>query len=512
MTKQFSRRRLLKTGAVGAAALAFGRTAPSAAYAVKPKPKPKPVSKAGQRKIIEIGIDQPDIDYLTANMGKVQAQSFDGVSFTLSRTPGITYVEGVQIFAKPGAAPATQYGMDPAHYKFDQLRALEWGNLTDNFIWTFTYAEAAGGTDWFDEDMWQGAKTKTRLLAEALNVSGAVGLAFDVEDYGAQTWHYNESMFPGRTYEEVCAKVRQRGEQFMTELQRGKSDVIVLAFELGFAMRYHIEQAGVRPESAPYATFPAFISGMLAALKALATIVDGSESADYYIDETAQFFGMQEYSDAAWYLLDPDVRARHGEIKRGSAVYVDAVLGQCRPGSWGASKFPYYDELTRADTDRWFEHNLYHAQLKSDRYVWAWTEGMRWWDPETHFPGASAGLDAAKGKFAAGEALGFDLCRSVGYNSRTTKPVVVSDDNFALSSTPLTAATQQLLLSTTGPAAPDVREVIFYDNGRRIPGISPMAPYRVGITVTPGAHTYVARAFLGNGNHATTNPILVNGQ
>lgn len=508
MTMQFSRRPLLLAGAAGAATLALGTTGPTSAHAARPVPR-----VAGQRKIIEIGIDQPDIDYLTANMDKVRAQPFDGVSFTLSRTPGIPWVEGVQIFLKPGASATSQYGMDPAHYKFDQLKRLEWGNLTDNFIWTFTYAEAAGGTDWFDEDMWRGARTKTRLLAEALNVSGAVGLAFDVEDYGAQTWYYNQSMFPGRTYEEVCAKVRQRGEQFMTELQKGKPDVVVLAFELGFAMRYHIEQTGGHPENAPYATFPAFVSGMLAALKAPATIVNGSESSDYYIDETAQFFGMQEYSDASWYLLDPDVRARHGEIEQGSAVYVDAVLGQLPPGSWGRSMFPYYGDLTRADTDRWFEHNVYHGQLKSDRYVWAWTERMRWWDPETHHPGAVPALTAAKQKFAAGEALGFDLCRPVGYNSRPTKPAVVSDSGFTLSSTPLASPrrTQQLLLSVTNPAAADVREVAFYDNGCRIPGTSPMAPYRIGVTVTPGAHTYVARAFHGDGNHVTTNPIFVNG-
>lgn len=485
-------------GAAGIAALALGP--PSVAKAASPGSR-----LTGQRKLIDVSRAMPDIESLPAYIAGIKDQPFDGVTFTLTRTPGISWIEGIQIFAK--TKPLTA-----ADFKFDELAKIKWGSLTDNLIWTYTYAEAAGGTNWFDDEMWQSGQLKTKLLAQALNVSGAAGVLLDVEDYGAHTWMYSPTMFPGKSYAQVCAKVRQRGSQFMTELQRGKRDVIVLVLELGFAMRYHLEQNIGHPQDALYATFPSFISGMLDVLKEPATIIDGNEASDYYVDETCQFFGFQDYAEASSYLVDPDVRARYQAIERGSSVYTDVTLGQCAPESWGATRFGYYDSLTSEETQRWFEHNIYHALLKSERYVWTWTEFMDWSKPETRYPGATAGLASAVTKFSNGEPLGFDLSRQQGYMARTTKPTVTTDATFTLSGATSGSRHRKgelLILDATIPAKADIREVVFYDNGYAIRGASSFSPYRIGFTLQAGSHTLVARAFAGDGTHVTTNPIVV---
>lgn len=456
---------------------------------------------SGQRKLIEAGWDMPGAVFVRDNIAAMQLTQFDGVVFNLMENPGTKYVQAFDVFGP-------QQVLTLADMKIDVLEAIEWGTFTDNFIYAYAYAQEAGGIDWFDDAIWSNSAAKIALLGQALSASGAKGIALDPEDYGADTWLYSSAQFPGKTYAQVCAQVRVRGAQFMTALQTAKPDVIVLFYFLGVMLRYQSENYEGHEYDSPYATFPAFVGGMLSTMADTVTIVDGSED-DYYHDETTQFLRSRQYQEGAWYLLPETEHEAYGRIEMGSTVYVDNTLGHARAGI--ASKYAYYSSLTATDVQKWYEHNVYHSMLKSDRYTWIYSEQMTWWNPAAPFPGAYDGLVNAKAKFNAGNRLGYDLCRYAGFLDLAVKPVAVSSAVLSLTGPAHGAVKSEgdVVILTASLAAPaDVHSYVFYDNGREIE-TSLYAPHRTAITLSKGAHTFVARAFLADTTHVTSNLLTV---
>lgn len=456
---------------------------------------------SGQRKLIEAGWDMPGAEYVRDNIAAMQLTQFDGVIFNLMENPGTKYVQAFDVFGP-------QQVLTLADMKIDVLEDIEWGSFTDNFIYAYAYAQEAGGIDWFDDAIWNNASAKIGLLGHALAASGAKGIALDPEDYGADTWLYSSAQFPGKTYAQVCAQVRLRGAQFMTALQTAKPDVIVLFYFLGVMLRYQSENYEGHEYDSPYATFPAFVGGMLSTMAESVTIVDGSED-DYYHDETTQFTRSRQYQEGAWYLLPETEHAAYDRIEMGSTVYVDNALGHARAGI--ASKYAYYSTLTATDVQKWYEHNVYHSMLKSDRYTWIYSEQMTWWNPAAPFAGAYDGLVNAKAKFNAGDRLGFDLCRYAGFLDLAVKPVAVSSAVLSLTGPAhgtVQAEGDVVILNASLAAPADVHSYVFYDNGRELE-TSMYAPHRTAITLSKGAHTFVARAFLADATHVTSNLLTV---
>ncbi|MGG7510683.1 Ig-like domain-containing protein [Plantibacter sp. YIM 135249] len=489
------------TAANAAASAAGFRSAAPHAAAAGARAVHRAPRNSGRRKLIEAGWDMPGAVFVRDNIAAMQATQFDGVVFNLMENPGTKYVQAFDVFGP-------QQVLTLADMKLDVLQDIEWGSFTDNFIYAYAYAQAAGGVDWFDDAIWNNTAAKIALLGQALAASGAKGIALDPEDYGAHTWLYSTSQFPGKTFQQVKDQVRLRGAQFMTALQTAKPDVVVLCYFLGVMLRYQSENYEGHEYDSPYATFPAFIAGMLSTIGESVTIVDGSED-DYYLDETTQFFRSRQYQEGGWYLMPTAEQDAFGRIEMGSTVYVDNVLGHARAGI--ASKYPYYSSLTATDVQRWYEHNVYHAMLKSDRYVWVYSEAMTWWNPTAPYAGAYDGMVNAKAKFNAGDGLGFDLCRYSGFLDMSTKPVAVLSPQLSLSGPAHGSVVQAgdvVVLTASLGAADDVHAYTFYDNGREIE-TSMYAPYRAAVSVSEGAHTFVARAFRADTTHVTSNLLTV---
>lgn len=65
-----------------------------------------------------------------------------------------------------------------------------------------------------------------------------------------------------------------------------------------------------------------------------------------------------------------------------------------------------------------------------------------------------------------------------------------------------------VVLNTALAAPADVHSYVFYDNGRELE-TSMYAPHRTALTLSKGAHTFVARAFLADTTHVTSNLVTV---
>lgn len=508
---RLGRRSFLAAGGVGAAAvIGLGpdgaRAEARSDRTKKPERLQSSASNAatGRRKVIEFGWDMPGVEYLRNNIATMEQTPFDGVVFNLMENPGTHFVQAFDIFAP-------QQVLTLADMKLDVLQDIQWGTFTDNFIYTYAYAQAAGGIDWFDDSVWNNTASKIALLGQALAASQAKGIVIDAEDYGADTWLYSTTQFPGRTFEEVCAQVRHRGSQFMTALQSAKPDVTILFLLLGFTVRYQTENYLGREHESPYATFPAFVDGVLSAMNSTAIVIDGSEE-DYFWDETTQYVRSRQYIEGAWSLLSPSVKEKFDRIEMAASVYVDLTLGHARAGI--KARYAYYDTLTASDVQKWYEHNVYHAMLKSDRYVWLYNEEMTFWNPTNPFPGAIEGIVNSKTKFNQGQRLGYDMSRYTGYLDTITKPAFTSSPQLTLTGAAnysVHSVGAVITLSVAIAPTETVHAFTFYDNGREVE-TSMFAPYRAAVKLTAGAHTFVVRAFRHDTTHVTSNPIIVQAQ
>lgn len=517
------RRSLMKiAGATAAASVLFsGGAHPASAMAAGASARPMSASAwagrssiaTGARKIISYGWDFPGPVFLRDNIQTMETKPFDGVVFNLYEnrilaggTGGPPYATTINPF-NPAPIPAGTIDLAV-------LGDIEWDAFTDNFLSLWTGAPFVD-MNWFNDTAWATIVSNLGQLAGAVVAAGAKGFFFDPEDYGNHQWSYSAALYPGKTYAQVCEKVRQRGQDFILALQAVKPDIKILMAAASSWGRYFGERyASIgATESSPYATFVAFMDGMYSELHATADIIDGSES-DYYFDESTKWFASSRYNRGATYQFSDEGRAGYLRSSIASAVYADLDLGHL-PGLPPLTP-NYYPDLTASDFQMWYEHNIYHGLLKTDEYVWIYAEKMQWW-LDNAYAGAEDGIRAARSKFDQSLPLGYDLSKQVGYADRHTRPAVVSSPVLTLSGAThgATVAAGATLVLTAAPSSPVIHRVEFYDSGDLVDEsvvnnvvFGSGSPFVTGMVVTAGAHTFVARGFF-DGGHVTSNAIVV---
>ncbi|MGE3313781.1 MAG: hypothetical protein AB7O26_01610 [Planctomycetaceae bacterium] len=314
---------------------------------------------AVRKKLIEWGWDEPSTEFLRAHAREMEEMPFDGFVFHVPPIDGRNFVWtiwGPERFTWEG------FGKPLA-----DLKATKFEKLTDRF---FRVNVTPGKVDWFDDTAWSHVQHNFGLAARFAKEGGAKGFMFDTEQYQGEPFHYAAQPDRGqRTFNEYKAKVRERGRQWMREVNRHFPDItILLTFGYAYAQP-RADRKESEPSDALYGLLAPFLDGMFEACTEQTKIVDAWE-------------------------LSYGYKSR-GEFRKARDTILNKTL------EWTAEK-KKYQRLGKAgfgvwmDKDGWypekFEENYFspgefessvRAALEfSDEYVWIYTERPRWWTRE----------------------------------------------------------------------------------------------------------------------------------
>jgi hypothetical protein len=316
--------------------------------------------------------------FLNEKVATWQDKGIDGVMFVLRngqwwRVPALTYED-----VKP---------------EIDAFQSVnDWGRLTDNFLWTSSTLWVEGRVpDWFNNDDWEAMCTNTRLAARVAKECGFKGVLLDLEQYGGRgsgVWkypfHYKGYADEGykaageaapRSFHEVAAKVRQRGEQYGEALTKEYPQIVLMvaaslyegAYRVALRKELERESKGSLLDTG-FALMPAFFDGLLAGLDERASLVSACEAT--YLDST--YKDMLVVRDQALRLapsLSTTPELARKRISFCTAIWTDA--------GWGEDRFSPTDVRANQRDPVRHKHAAHNAMAASDKYAWLYGE-MPW--------------------------------------------------------------------------------------------------------------------------------------
>lgn len=360
-----------------------------------------------RKKLIEYGWDVPYPDFVRRNIRQMEERDFfDGIVIRLRGG----WRNSANLFRLTPVDPQ-EYQDDLAH-----LRALEFKKFTHNFILLWGTAEP--GWDWFHPNHWRSVEHNARLIAKTAKASNCVGLCYDPEPYNANPWSYKDAPHAkAKSFQEYEQRVRRCGAKFIQTLQRELPTMRLLTFFQLSLFRALIETPNAEERTHQlsqhhYALLPAFLNGMLDALKPTVTIIDGNEPAYYYSTQEQYLDAYHLMRNRALTLIAPENRRKYvAQVQAGYALYIDWCFGLWPPERRIVGHF-----LAPEDQARWFEHNVYHALRTTDEYVWCYSEKVDWWGTQQKQEwfrkvpsGAEEAIRSAKQKVSLRQPLGFSI-------------------------------------------------------------------------------------------------------
>ena len=353
----------------------------------------QPRAVAAQKKLIEFGWDRPSPAFVAAHVTAMELQPFAGVVFQ--------FAVGSRVFRRT-ANDTVSLNRDAA-----LLAGTPFHRFTDNFILMGLTPDSTW--DWFDETAGSTSESNVWRFARAARSAHVRGVALDYEPYGRNPWDFRKLPHGvGRSYDDYAAKARARGRRVMRALQGGFPDLTILTF---FQMSY-LDRISALPRedsrrqalaNTDYGLLPWFVIGMLEAAAGRTRIVDGNERAYWYADSAAFLKGRQAIKEGALTLIPPEVHpAYRSRVEVGQTIFVDYMLGiYQREGDTLATRLVPGSQLKR------LEYNLYQALAESDQYVWAYSQKINWWKPDSLPAGLAAAIARATG--AANGGTGLDI-------------------------------------------------------------------------------------------------------
>ena len=232
-------------------------------------------NRAGPKKLIEWGWDEPDTKFMRENVAKMEQLPFDGLIFHVagSRGGNLSWEPwGNRRFELAEFAPAIA-----------DLKATPFHRLTDRFL---RVNVTPGNVDWFDDRAWDIVEHNFTMAAQVAKQGGCTGVMFDVEQYQNQLFNYEKQPHrTGKPFDAYRAKVRQRGRQWMkagVRLSRHHGALDVCLFD----QRRRADQR----EGESYGLLADFLDGMLDVATPQTKLVDAWEGAyGYKTREQFQF-------------------------------------------------------------------------------------------------------------------------------------------------------------------------------------------------------------------------------
>ena len=350
---------------------------------------PIAVSDVAGKKLIRVS--QALLNHTTAAdvAGKVDAwqeTGYDGLCFGLSIDPAAVPEDYPHKHLMSWRWWDTE---ERKHAEFERdieaFRSVEdWGRLTDNFLLMNSHVKGNRPPDWFSDDDWTIVVANTRLAARIAKEIGFKGIAFDWEGYGGgtygvwrQPWDYSlyargdytiENRDAPRPFDEVAAKVRQRGRQWAEALSAAYADMVLAVLPGIYESAWHrANEPRFEGDLAKcdVGLWPAFVDGILEGLDERALLVGLSEST-YLDSEYRDFLIWRNFAREQALVIAADPERARGRISFAAGIWTDA--------GYGYPRFSTTDErFNQRDPER-HRHAVHNSLAASDHYAWQWGE------------------------------------------------------------------------------------------------------------------------------------------
>ncbi len=463
---------------------------------------PSPAHHPGDKSLIHFGWSTPSATFLVEEPQAFENVPFDGVAFHLGTGRWLEAISYPGVYDQPLLAFAGR-PWTAEEIGLDRLDEITWPGVSESYI--VQMGQSFQTLDWYDDAHWDVVTANARLVSQAVAASGARGILFDPEYYDfadVNPWRYFPWAYPDRSFQEVEAQVRQRGAEYVEALQHARPEMEVVSL-WWMSVVYAQAQENGSLEGSGYEFMRAFLNGMLDGAAPGLTLVDGNEGT-YTIDESwlvSNNYDTVRYQATS--LLDsvhqPTWQAQH---QTAYAVYADYPLGLDPEYDWGHPADYQLD---------WFEHNVYHALLTTDRVAWLYDEEINWYHepgrgwPRYVPPGAAQRIARARRKLDRGARLGFDLAKP---GESWYDPAVQADrvaEPLAQVDLPDGLAVGQPF--TVRVRVDEASSADVFVNGAYV-GQATEAPFEVEVAAVPeGGMTVWARLQTGPYQHVTTPPV-----
>jgi len=312
------------------------------------------------RKLIEWGWDEPDTKFIRENIEKMEQYPFDGLIFHVVSAGGGNFTWEMW--------GSRKFDVGEFRHSIDNLKATRFQRFTDRFL---RVNVTPGNVDWLDDQAWAVVLNNFAVAAQVAKQGGCKGFMFDVEQYNEGLFDYGKQKHrDSNTFADYQAKVRQRGGEWIKEVNRHFPDITIL---LTFGYRIAQPPEGKSRAEARYALLADFLDGVLEACSDQTKIVDAWEYS-YPYKERRQFeeaYTTVKEKSAEW-TAAPDKYRRH--VEAGFGIWMD-----CR---WRQVGWNLDDFSKNHFTPEQFETAVRAALDVSDQYVWIYTEQPRWWTNE----------------------------------------------------------------------------------------------------------------------------------
>ena len=318
-------------------------------------------SRGPTKKLIEWGWDEPDTQFLRKHVAKMEQIGFDGLVFHInsSRRGNLTW----QIWGEH------QFELDEFRHAIDNLQATKFQRFTELFL---RVNVTPGSVDWFDDDAWNRVLHNFQVAATVAKQGGCTGFMFDVEQYQTKLFQYVPS--ESFTREQLQQKIRERGRQWMTAVNRNFPDItILLTFGYSITQPKPSGDSDEETVESKYVLLKHFFDGMLDACSPQTSIVDAWEPSYSYQREDQFQTAYKTITVEALNWTDNPEKYRK-QMSAGFGIWMDY---DWRKNGWQLKEFS-----KNHFTPREFEHSVRAALGRSDRYVWIYTEQPRWWTNE----------------------------------------------------------------------------------------------------------------------------------
>ncbi len=245
------------------------------------------------------------------------------------------------------------------------------------------------------------------LAASIAKEGGLKGVFFDPEEYEAHLWNYQKQKdTKTRTFDEYAAQAKKRGAEVMQAFQNVYPDItIMLAF--GHAANYWYEVADNKGNNfskcssdpnklhyADYGLLSPFLNGMVEAAGPKVKIVDGWESA-YFFLRAKEFSDGRAAIDEKVLPFVSDKEKYSKVYKCGFGIWLDAnwLDGKNRDDypADGRKEYPGWSSIDF--TRNYFQPEEIEMSLKnafkySDEYVWLYAERLFYLGSQKNIPNA----------------------------------------------------------------------------------------------------------------------------
>ena len=324
--------------------------------------------------IIEYSWTSPDTTFLKHNVAEMEKRPLDGVCVRVAdpRFPHGTILNG-NGKGDAGWASFQNKRIDRAviDAAIEDLKSTPLKTLRHNYLVMVTYLPDKQTMDWFDDAWWANIAHNSRMLAEVAKKGGCEGIMFDPEEYGCLLWGaprlLKDPAYKDRTYEQLAAKARQRGREFIKALNDAYPGVRIFVLHAWEDVLSRVADDFERMADQGRTLTMPFLDGMLEASDDDTIIMDGIENG-YYVEELEDFAVKVDRVRRYGPLISAVPRHFRKKVRTATGIWLD------RNARWSPDKV----EENFWSPER-YGKAIANALSVNDGFIWIWCERPTFW-------------------------------------------------------------------------------------------------------------------------------------